>query len=103
MAKKRIWNTVSCWLTSVPVKTNMHGLLLEPISKLKQDKEIIRNSHPDCLHSEMTGYGDEGTEVDVPLVRFLTLELSSGSQECMGWMIRPLGELKIGWAARPEV
>lgn len=32
------WNTVSCWLTSVPVKTMVHDLLLEPISKLKQDK-----------------------------------------------------------------
>jgi len=41
--------------------------------------------------------------VDVPLVRSLILELSSGSQECMGWMTRPLGELKIGWAVRPKV
>lgn len=47
--KKRIWNTVGCWLTTVPVKTMVHDLLLEPISKLKQDKEVIRNSWSDHL------------------------------------------------------
>lgn len=47
--KKRIWNTVGCWLTSVPVKTMVQDLLLELISELKQDKEVIRSSWFDHL------------------------------------------------------
>lgn len=32
-----------------PCKIVVHHPLLEPISKLKQDREIIRNRHPDCF------------------------------------------------------
>lgn len=49
MAKNRIWNAISFWLTSVLAKIVVHNSLLEPISKLKQYKEVIRNRHPDCF------------------------------------------------------
>lgn len=42
----------------------------------------------------MTAYQNEGRGVDMPLGRFLTPDLSSGSWERMCWMIRLLGELK---------